>query len=48
VVNDAGALLVLYGQSSGLTTSGYQFWTLASPNVQGSPQASGRFGYALY
>jgi hypothetical protein len=48
VVADAGALLVLYGQSTGLTTSGYQFWTLASSGVLGSPQTSGRFGYALY
>jgi FG-GAP repeat protein len=48
VVTDAGALLVLYGQSTGLTTTGYQFWTLASPGVLGSPQTSGRFGYALY
>jgi hypothetical protein len=48
VVSDAGALLVLYGQTNGLSTSGQQFWTLASPDVLGSPQTLGRFGYSLY
>jgi hypothetical protein len=48
VAFDAGALLVLYGSSTGLTTSGYQFWTLGSPGVLGDPQNNGRFGYALY
>jgi hypothetical protein len=48
VVGDADALLVLYGQTNGLSTSGQQFWTLASPAVLGSPQTLGRFGYSLY
>jgi len=54
-VNHSGAVRVLYGSADGLTTSGSQLWSLASPGITGSPNASpqedgnfpDRFGAAL-
>ena len=37
----AGAVMVLYGSSAGLTTTGSQYWTLGSPGVAGPPPAAG-------
>jgi cysteine-rich repeat protein len=44
---DAGAVHVLYGSSSGLTTSGEQLWTQDSSGVLGVAEAGDQFGYAL-
>jgi FG-GAP repeat protein len=49
-VNDAGAVNVLYGTSAGLQTDmpANQFWSQASPDVQGSgPEAGAQFGFCL-
>ncbi len=43
----AGAVNVIPGSSSGLTSSGDSIWTQASSGVKGSPQQGDRFGLAL-
>jgi len=45
---DAGAVNVLYGSSTGLTSTGNQFWTQDSPNINGTAQPGDRFGNSLY
>jgi len=44
---NAGAVHVLYGSASGLSTTGYQFWSEDSPGIPGSNPPSARFGSAL-
>ena len=43
----AGAVHVLYGSATGLTTAGTQLWHQDSPNVQGAAEADDNFGFAL-
>ncbi len=44
---DAGAVNVLYGSASGLSSTNNQLWSQDTPGVQGVPEASDHFGYAL-
>jgi FG-GAP repeat len=44
---DDGAVNVLYGSSTGLTSSGNQFWTLDSSNVPGGPHTGAAFGFSV-
>ena len=44
---DAGSVHVIYGSSSGLTTSGDQVVTQNTPGVLDTAEASDRFGFAL-
>lgn len=44
---DAGAVNVLYGTASGLSAANNQLWSQDTPDVQGVPEASDHFGYAL-
>ena len=46
-IPDAGAVNVLYGSSTGLTTTGNQIWTQNSPDIEGNAEAGDRFGGAL-
>ena len=48
LMQDAGAIHVLYGSFSGLMTTGSQFWTQDSSSVLDSVQVGDRFGNALY
>ena len=43
----AGAVNVLYGSGSGLTTAGNQIWHQDSPGIEGVAQHVDGFGYAL-
>jgi hypothetical protein len=43
----SGAINVLYGSAQGLSPAGNQFWTSASPGIQGSRAQSGEFGAAV-
>ncbi len=45
---DAGAVNVIYGSSTGLTSTGNQFWHQDSPNINGVSQPGDRFGNSLY
>jgi len=45
---DAGAVNVLYGSRTGLTTDGDQLWTQDSPGIPGASEAGDHFGKALY
>ena len=44
---DAGAVIVLYGAPGGLTGTGSQLFTQASPEVAGIAEAGDHFGHAL-
>ena len=44
---DAGAVNVLYGSGSGLSTAGNELWRQDSPDVEGTPQTGDLFGLAL-
>jgi hypothetical protein len=44
---NAGAVNVLFGAGSGLTSSGDQIWSQESPGVSGVSQEEDRFGHAL-
>ena len=44
---DTGAVNVLYGSSSGLTSEGNQFWNQDSPGIENTAGANDRFGSAL-
>jgi hypothetical protein len=44
---NAGSVTVLYGRSSGLSATGAQLWSQASPGVPGSPGFADGFGSAL-
>jgi hypothetical protein len=46
-VADSGAVIVLYGGRSGITTSGAQYWSQASPGIAENPGQSEQFGIAL-
>ena len=46
-VGDAGAVNVVYGSASGLTTTGDQFWHQNSQYIEGGCETGDRFGYAL-
>lgn len=46
-IDGAGAINVLYGSGTGLTTSGSQFWHQASPGVRGSAEFGDQFGWSL-
>jgi FG-GAP repeat protein len=46
-VADAGAVNVLYGSPSGLSTAGSQFWTQDSPNVKDDSETGDLFGITL-
>lgn len=48
LMQDAGAIHVLYGSTAGLATSGSQFWTQDSAGVLDSVQVGDRFGNTLY
>ncbi len=47
VLTDAGAVHILYGSSSGLSSARSQFWTQDSPDVAGGVEAYDGFGSAL-
>jgi hypothetical protein len=44
---DMGAVNVIYGVSSGLSSTGDQFWTMDSPGIQGTAGANDLFGTGL-
>lgn len=46
-VADAGAVSVIYGSPTGLTTTGNQFWWQDSPDISGVAEAGDQFGYSL-
>jgi hypothetical protein len=46
-LGDAGTVTVLYGRSSGLTTSGAKAWDQDSPGITGGTEANDRFGTSL-
>ena len=46
-VPDAGAVVVLYGGSGGLTAAGSQFWTQGANGLRDQPDAGDMFGVAL-
>jgi FG-GAP repeat protein len=46
-ISNAGAVNVLYGSASGLTSAGNQFWHQDSANVLDTAESSERFGAAL-
>jgi hypothetical protein len=46
-VRDAGAVNVLHGSRAGLTARSDQYWTAASPSIEGDPHQLDRFGAAL-
>jgi FG-GAP repeat len=46
-VGDSGSVIVLYGGRGGITTSGAQRWTQASPGIAENPGESEQFGIAL-
>jgi hypothetical protein len=46
-VRDAGAVVVLYGSTTGLRGGGSQLWTRASPGIAGVPHRGDRFGRAV-
>lgn len=48
LMQDAGAIHVLYGSVNGLVASGSQFWTQDSASVLDSVQVGDRFGNTLY
>jgi hypothetical protein len=48
LVQDAGAVHVLYGSSTGIQSAGNQFWTQDTPGVLDAAQAGDRFGQSLY
>jgi hypothetical protein len=43
----SGAVNVIYGSAKGLTPAGDQFWTQASPGLQGDSSQSARFGVSV-
>ena len=43
----AGELNVLYGRAAGLTATGAQLWSQASPGVPGAPEQYDAFGFSL-
>jgi hypothetical protein len=47
IVDNAGAVNVLYGSSSGLSSSGDQMWHQNSPGIKGICEDNDAFGYAL-
>jgi hypothetical protein len=47
VLEDAGAVNVIYGSSDGLTATGNQFWTQNSPDILDRSEAMDFFGAAL-
>lgn len=48
LMQDAGAIHVLYGSANGLVAAGSQFWTQDSTSVLDSVQVGDRFGNTLY
>jgi hypothetical protein len=44
---DSGAVTVIYGSATGLTSARNQFWTQNSPGIRGSAEINDLFGYAL-
>jgi FG-GAP repeat len=50
LLNAAGAMAVIYGGPNGLDVAngpGTQFWSQDSPDIEGSAEANGRFGWDL-
>jgi hypothetical protein len=45
---DAGAVNVIYGSSTGLSSTGNQFWHQDSTSINGTAQPGDRFGNSLY
>ena len=45
--NREGAVHVIYGSSTGLTSTGNQFWTQKSPGVPGKAESGDLFGSSL-
>jgi hypothetical protein len=46
-VENAGAVVVLYGSANGLTAAGSQLWTQDSPGIAGIEQRGDQFGRSL-
>jgi FG-GAP repeat protein len=46
-VRDSGVVHILYGASSGLTTTASQLWSQASPGIAGAVEEDDLFGYAV-
>ena len=46
-IQDAGAVNVLYGSATGITATGDQLFTQATPGVPGAAEAGDRFGSAV-
>ena len=47
VVGRAGAVSVIYGSSTGLTSANAQLWTQNSIGIAGEPETDDQFGFAL-
>src|SRR5690606_26188089 len=45
--NNAGAAVVLYGSSAGLSADGSQLWSQGSPGAPGTPEFGDKFGRGL-
>ena len=48
LVQDAGAVHVMFGTATGLQSPNSQFWTQDSPGILDVAQPGDRFGHALY
>src|SRR5262245_27135879 len=46
-VEDAGAVQVIYGRSSGFSVTNNQFWNADSPNIGGTAGSIDNFGYSI-
>lgn len=46
-IANAGAVNVIYGSASGLSSVGNQFWHQDSPGIEGAAEAEDHFGFAL-
>lgn len=44
---DAGAVNVIYGSTTGLTSAGSQLWSQATPGMMGTAEAGDEFGFSL-
>lgn len=47
LVYGSGGVVVLYGGTNGLSTTGVQLWTQATPGIPESPELDDRFGLGL-
>jgi hypothetical protein len=44
---NGGAVNVIYGSPTGLTSAGSQFWSQDSPGIEDAPESGDRFGHAV-